>query len=49
MILSFFLANQFRLLLHTAAYALFWLLRRHLRGTELENAQVNTIKTALQN
>ncbi|WP_449243839.1 hypothetical protein [Desulfobacca acetoxidans] len=49
MILSFFLANQFRLLLHTAAYALFWSLRRHLRGTELENAQANTIKTALQN
>lgn len=25
-----FLANQFRLLLHTAAYGLFWLLRHHL-------------------
>jgi hypothetical protein len=28
-----FLANQFRLLLHTAAYCLFWLLRHHLRGS----------------
>jgi hypothetical protein len=42
-----FLANQFRLLLHTAAYALFWLLRRHLRGTELETAQVNTLRIKL--
>jgi hypothetical protein len=42
-----FLANQFRLLLHTAAYALFWLLRRQLRSTELENAQVNTIRIKL--
>jgi Transposase DDE domain group 1 len=42
-----FLANQFRLLLHTAAYGLFWLLRRHLRGTELETAQVNTIRLKL--
>ena len=25
-----FLANQFRLLLHTAAYCLFWLLRHHI-------------------
>ena len=28
-----FLANQFRLLLHTVAYCLFWLMRHHLRGT----------------
>jgi hypothetical protein len=42
-----FLANQFRLLLHTVAYALFWLLRRHLRGTGLETAQVNTIRIRL--
>jgi Transposase DDE domain group 1 len=42
-----FLANQFRLLLHTAAYALFWFVRRHLRNTELENAQVNTIRLKL--
>jgi IS4 transposase len=38
-----FLANQFRLLLHTAAYCLFWLLRQHLQGTILETAQVNTL------
>jgi hypothetical protein len=44
---SRFLANQFRLLLHTAAYTLFWLLRRHLRGTELESAQVNTLRIKL--
>ena len=44
---SRFLANQFRLLLHTAAYVLFWLLRRHLRGTELETAQVNTLRIKL--
>jgi hypothetical protein len=42
-----FLANQFRLLLHTAAYCLFWLLRRHLRGTELATAQVNTLRLKL--
>jgi len=30
-----FLANQSRLLLHVAAFVLFWLLRRHLQGTEL--------------
>jgi hypothetical protein len=39
-----FLANQFRLLLHTGAYCLFWLLRRHLQGTELATAQVNTLR-----
>jgi hypothetical protein len=44
---SRFLANQFRLLLHTAAYVLFWLLRRHLHGTELETAQVNTLRIKL--
>ena len=42
-----FLANQFRLLLHTAAYSLFWLLRRHLQGTELATAQVNTLRLKL--
>ena len=42
-----FLANQFRLLLHTAAYVLFWLLRRHLQGTELAIAQVNTLRLKL--
>jgi hypothetical protein len=38
-----FLANQFRLLLHTAAYCLFWLLRHHLQGTEMATAQVITL------
>jgi hypothetical protein len=33
-----FLANQFRLLLPTAAYCLFWLWRHHLQGTELATA-----------
>jgi hypothetical protein len=42
-----FLANQFRLLLHTAAYCLFWLLRRHLHGTELATAQANTLRLKL--
>lgn len=42
-----FLANQFRLRLHTAAYCLFWLLRRHLQGTVLETAQVNTLRLKL--
>jgi hypothetical protein len=42
-----FLANQFRLLLHTVAYCLFWLLRHHLRGTELATAQVNTLRLKL--
>ena len=42
-----FPANQFRLLLHTAAYCLFWLLRHHLKGTELATAQVNTLRLKL--
>lgn len=42
-----FLANQFRLLLHTAAYCLFWLLRYHLQGTELATAQVHTLRLKL--
>jgi hypothetical protein len=42
-----FLANQFRLLFHTAAYCLFWLLRHHLQGTELATAQVNTLRLKL--
>jgi hypothetical protein len=42
-----FLANQFRLLLHTAAYCLFWLLRHHLQGMELATAQVNTMRLKL--
>jgi len=42
-----FLANQFRLLLHTAAYCQFWLLRHHLQDTELGTAQVNTMRLKL--
>lgn len=42
-----FLANQFRLLLHPAAYCLFWLRRRHLQGPELATAQVNTLRLKL--
>jgi hypothetical protein len=42
-----FKANQFRLLLHTAAYCLFLLPRRHLENTELEAAQVHTIRLKL--
>jgi len=42
-----FLANQFRLLLHTAAYCLFWLLRRHLQGTEPATAHVSTLRLQL--
>lgn len=42
-----FPANQFRLLLHTAAYCLFLLLRRHLEGTEFETAQVDTLRLKL--
>lgn len=42
-----FQANQFRLSLHTTAYCLFWLLRRHLQGTELSAAQAGTIRLKL--
>ena len=42
-----FPANSFRLLLHTAAYCLFLLLRRHLEGTEFETAQVGTLRLKL--
>jgi len=43
-----FLANQFRLLLSSAAYVLFQALRRTvLRGTDLERAQVGTIRLKL--
>ena len=42
-----FQANQFRLLLHTLAYCLFWLLRQHLHGTELSAAQAGTIRLKL--
>jgi hypothetical protein len=43
-----FAANQFRLLLASFAYVLVETLRRvHLVGTELETAQVNTIRLKL--
>jgi hypothetical protein len=42
-----FLPNQFRLYLHVFAYCLFLLMRKHLEGTELENAQVNTLRIKL--
>jgi hypothetical protein len=42
-----FLANQSRLLLHTAAYCLLWLLRTHLHGTELAQTQMGTLKLKL--
>jgi IS4 transposase len=42
-----FLANQFRLLLYTAAYCLLWLLRQHLHGTELASAQMGTLRLKL--
>jgi Transposase DDE domain group 1 len=42
-----FLSNQFWLLLHTAPYCLFWLLRQHLQGTELATAQLNTLRLKL--
>ena len=40
-------ANQFRLLLHCAAYVLMRHLRRMLEGTELEHAQFDTIRLRL--
>ena len=42
-----FVANQFRLFLHTFAYCLFWLLRDNLKGTELANAQAGTLRVKL--
>jgi hypothetical protein len=42
-----FVANQFRLLLHTAAYALICLLRHHLAGTTLASAQASTLRSKL--
>jgi hypothetical protein len=42
-----FWANQFRLLLHSAAYVLMYELRRAARGTELEDAQMDTIRLRL--
>lgn len=42
-----FKANQFRLLMHTFAFALLWRLRQSLAGTELAAATVETIKLKL--
>jgi hypothetical protein len=42
-----FLANQFRLLLHAAAFVLMQGLRRLLAGTELATAQVSTLRGKL--
>lgn len=42
-----FLANQFRLILHSAAFVLLQALRKLLAGTEFANAQVSTLRTRL--
>jgi hypothetical protein len=42
-----FLANQFRLLLHAAAYAIFQRLRRWLKGTALARVQMDTLRLRL--
>jgi hypothetical protein len=42
-----FVANQFRLLLHAAAYNLTSLLREQLGDTQLANAEITTIRTKL--
>jgi Transposase DDE domain group 1 len=42
-----FVANQFRLLLHAAAYCLLHTLRRWLAGTELATAQFDTLRLRL--
>jgi DDE family transposase len=42
-----FWANQFRLLLHSAAYVLMFELRRAAHGTELEQAQMDTLRLRL--
>ena len=42
-----FAANRFRLLLHAAAYVLMHHLRRHLAGTELAQAQFDTLRLRL--
>jgi hypothetical protein len=42
-----FKANQFRLLLHTYAYCLMWLLRQNLKDTELATATFDTIRLKL--
>lgn len=42
-----FLANQFRLFLHAAAFILLQSIRQHLHGTELQSAEVNTLRLRL--
>lgn len=42
-----FWANQFRLLLHAAAYVLMFALRRTAQGTELREAQMDTLRLRL--
>jgi hypothetical protein len=42
-----FVANQFRLLLHAAAYVLLHALKQYLEGTVLANAQISTIRYRL--
>jgi hypothetical protein len=42
-----FLANQFRLFLHSCAFVLIQALQSLLKGTVLENAQTNTIRVKL--
>lgn len=42
-----FVTNQFRLLLHAAAYVLLTALKRYLKGTVLEKAQMGTIRCQL--
>ena len=42
-----FLANQFRLVLHSAAFVLMQALRKLLAGTSLANAQVSTMRVRL--
>ena len=42
-----FWANQFRLLLHAAGYVLMYMLRRAAHGTELADAQMDTLRLRL--
>ena len=42
-----FAANQFRLLLHTYAYCLLWLMRQHLHQTQLAAATFDTLRLKL--
>jgi hypothetical protein len=42
-----FTANQLRLILHAAAYALLYAFKKYLKGTVLEKAQIGTIRGQL--